>query len=55
MHILLCLFILHQYWGLETHSDRGSRCTTVALQALQKHLNGNWSRLPYFNVTHIQK
>ena len=35
MQILLCLFILHQYWGLETLSDRGSRRTTVALQTLQ--------------------
>ena len=46
MHIRLCLFILHQYRGLETHSDRGSRRTNVAVQALQKTLNGNWSRLP---------
>ena len=35
MHIHLCLFILHQYLGLETHSDRGNRRTTVALQTLQ--------------------
>ena len=38
---------LQQYWGLETHSDRGSSRTSVTLQALQKTLNGNWSRLPW--------